>query len=95
MNQPCQASGTGGDVSQLPQRRRPPVPPTLRVSFAAERVVAVLSVIAALSIVANVLTIDVYDALRSLLLTALLGGGYWVLRSVNGPARQEYRRRGY
>ena len=82
-------------MSQVPERRRPPVPPVLRVSFAGERVLSILSVLAALSLVVNVLTIDVSDAIRSLVLTALLGGGYWVLRTVNGPARQEYRRRGY
>lgn len=82
-------------MSQVPERRRPPVPPVLRVSFAGERVLSILSLLAALSLVVNVLTIDVSDAIRSLILTALLGGGYWVLRTVNGPARQEYRRRGY
>ena len=87
--------GTVVDVSQVPERRRPPVPPVLRVSFAGERVLSILSLLAALSLVVNVLTIDVSDAIRSLILTALLGGGYWVLRTVNGPARQEYRRRGY
>lgn len=82
-------------MSQPLDRRRPPIPPALRASFAGERVLAVLSVLAALGVLLNVVTIDVFDAVRSLILMAVLGGGYWFLRKVNGPARESYRRRGY
>ena len=82
-------------MSQPLERRRPPIPPALRASFAGERVLAVLSVIAALGVVLNVVTIDVFDALRSLILMAVFGAGYWFLRRVNSPARETYRRRGY
>lgn len=81
--------------SSAPQRRRPPVPPALRASFAGERVLAVLAVVAVVSLVPGIIGLELLQILGSLIFLALAGGGYWVLRTVNRPARAEYRRRGY